>query len=186
MTLKPINPLALQSRATDSPLLRTIWYALGLAAMAGLATLAAMDQALDQWIGVAWVMILASVGAFLAAGFFVDRAMRYPGTRSGFVVVPIVVVCFLSLAGVLLASRTYYSRTYVGVSFAVALGWALLRFYVRRKDRSMTLAVVPAGETAILANVPRVKFLHMESPDLGALVSRNGRDRARIDGVVPD
>ncbi|MBM4113767.1 MAG: sugar transferase [Phycisphaerae bacterium] len=50
----------------------------------------------------------------------------------------------------------------------------------------MTLAVVPAGETAILANVPRVKFLHMESPDLGALVSRNGRDRARIDGVVAD
>lgn len=186
MTLKPVNPLALQSRATDAPVRRALWYLVGLAAMVGLGTLAAMDQPLDRWIGEAWVMILASVAAFLAAGFFVDRAMRYPGTRSGFVVVPIVVVCFLSLAGVLLAARTYYSRTYVAVAFAVAFGWALLRFYVRRKDRSMTLAVVPAGETAILASVPRVNFLHIETPDLLSLISRNGRDRSRIDGVVAD
>jgi len=186
VTLKPINPLALQSRATDTPVLRALWYLVGLAAMVGLATFAAMDQSLDRWIGVAWVMILASVGAFLAAGFFVDRAMRYPGTRSGFVVVPIVVVCFLSLAGVLLGARTYYSRTYVAVAFLVALGWAMLRFYVRRKDRSMVLAVVPAGETTMLASVPKVKFLRMEEPTLEALGSRNGRDRARVDGVVAD
>ncbi len=186
MTLKPINPLALQSRATDTPILRALWYAAGLAAMVGLATAVAMDLSLDRWIGNAWVMILASVGAFIAAGFFVDRAMRYPGTRSGFVVVPIVVVCFLSLAGVLLAARTYYSRSYVAVAFAVCLVWALLRFYIRRKDRSTTLAVVPAGETAFLATVPRVTFVHMRSPDLESIVSRNGRDRARIDGVVAD
>ena len=26
MTLKPVNPLALQSRATDAPLVRLVWY----------------------------------------------------------------------------------------------------------------------------------------------------------------
>ena len=83
MTLKPVNPLALQSRATDAPLLRSLWYLLGLTAMVGGATAAAYDITLDRWIGDAWVMILASVTAFLAAAFFIDRAMRYPGTRSG-------------------------------------------------------------------------------------------------------
>lgn len=186
MTLKPINPLALQSRATDAPLLRTLWYAFGLAAMVGGATAAAYDTTLDRWIGDAWVMIVASVAAFLAAGFFVDRAMRYPGTRSGFVVVPIVIICFLSLSGVLLATRSYYSRSYVAIAFAIALGWALLRFYVRRKDRSMVLAVVPLGETKMLATVPHVKFIQLDSPALDPLLSLNGRDRARVDGIVAD
>lgn len=191
MTLKPINPLALQSRATDAPLVRTLWYFVGVVAMVALATAAARDLPLDRWIGDAWVMIVASVAAFLAAGFFVDRAMRYPGTRSGFVVVPIVIVCFLSLAGVLLGSRSYYSRLYVGVAFSVTLTWALVRFYVRRKDRSTVLAVVPVGETSMLATVPRVKFVALEAPTfdtpgLDPLGSRNGRDRARIDGVVAD
>lgn len=186
MTLKPINPLALQSPSTDAPLLRTLWYAVGLAAMVGLASAVAYDNTLDRWIGEAWVMILGSVGAFLAAGFFIDRAMRYPGTRSGFVVVPIVVVCFLSLAGLLLATRSYYARTYVGVAFAVTLAWALLRFYVRRKDRSTVLAVVPAGETAMLDEIPRVTFLRLETPSLDPYITHNGRERARVDGVVAD
>lgn len=186
MTLKPVNPLALQNRATDGPLIRMVWYLTGIAAMVGLASFAAQDQTLENWVGHAWVMILASVGAFLAAGFFIDRTMRYPGTRSGFTVIPIVIVCFLSLAGVLLAARTYYSRTYVAVAFTVCLVWALLRFYVRRRDRSTVLAVVPAGETAMLASVPKVKFIPMEEPSLEVLGTRNGRDRARIDGVVAD
>lgn len=186
MTLKPVNPLALQSRATDAPLLRSLWYLLGLTAMVGGATAAAYDITLDRWIGDAWVMILASVTAFLAAAFFIDRAMRYPGTRSGFVVVPIVIICFLSLSGVLLATRSYYSRTYVAVAFGITLAWALLRFYVRRKDRSTVLAVVPLGETAMLASVPRVRFVQIESPVLDPLLSATGRDRARVDGVVAD
>jgi len=186
VTLKPVNPLALQSRATDAPLVRTLWYVLGLAAMIGGATAAASDQTLDRWIGEAWVMIIASVGAFLASGFFVDRAMRYPGTRSGFVVVPIVIVCFLAVSGVLLAVRSYYSRSYVAIAFGVTLAWALLRFYARRKDRSTVLAVVPMGETTMLATVPHVKFLPLEAPSLDPFISRNGRDRARIDGVVAD
>jgi len=186
VTLKPINPLALQSRATDAPLVRTLWHLFGLAAMVGLSSAAAYDTSLDRWVGEAWVMILASVGAFLSAGFFIDRAMRYPGTRSGFVVVPIVVVCFLSLSGVLLATRSYYSRTYVAVAFGVTLVWALCRFYVRRKDRSMVLAVVPVGETTLLASVPRVKFVQLESPNIDPFLARNGRDRARIDGIVAD
>ena len=86
MTLKPVNPLALQSRATDAPLVRLVWYVAGLGAMVVAATAAARDLPLDQWIGQAWLMIAGSVLTFLVAGFFVDRAMRYPGTRSGFVV----------------------------------------------------------------------------------------------------
>ncbi|MBX3354340.1 MAG: sugar transferase [Phycisphaeraceae bacterium] len=186
MTLKPVNPLALQSRATDAPLVRALWYLLGVTAMVGLATAAAYDITLDRWIGQAWVMIVASVAAFLVAGFFIDRAMRYPGTRSGFTVVPIVIVCFLSLSGLLLASRSYYSRSYVAVAFAVTLLWALLRFYARRKDRSMVLAVVPAGDTTMLSQVPHVTFMHLHEPTVDPLMSRNGRDRARLDGVVAD
>ena len=185
MTLKPVNPLALQSRATDAPLVRLVWYVAGLGAMVAAATAAARDLPLDQWIGQAWLMIAGSVLTFLVAGFFVDRAMRYPGTRSGFVVVPVVVICFLALSGLLLGARAYYSRTYLAVAFATALVWALARFYVRRKDRSTVLGVVPEGETKMLRHVPRVTFVTLNRPAFEELVGAGGQ-RLRLDGVVAD
>ncbi|MEN9217989.1 MAG: sugar transferase [Gloeomargarita sp. DG_2_bins_126] len=143
-----------------------IWgYSLGLVGVIGLAAQTAWGN-WHFWGNEDHLRLAMAVAVtYMAAVGLETRVGRFPGVQRPQVVLVSVSLCFLVLLGVVSLTRWYYSRTFLGVSYALTLIWQWLMAGWRRR---LSLGLVPGELTAALRQLPGVNWCWLSecSPDL--------------------
>lgn len=125
-----------------------------------------------------WVMIGGSLIAFLVTALLLDRTLRYPGSRSSLVTIPLALLPILVLIAIISLTRSYYSRPYLIVEAVATTTWALARYRVQRRPHARLLAVLPFGDRTLFEGISQVRFVELRKPD--------NFNRVAFDGIVLD
>jgi len=122
--------------------------------------------------------VLANSLAYITSFFILRKLKCYPGTRSlPFIIPTVLMTWFVVFSLFLFLREEAYSRTVLGYSFILAMGWAFIGHFLARRFRKSKLAVVPFGRALELADIDQAIIEVLETPKL------EGR---RFDGVVAD
>lgn len=121
--------------------------------------------------------LLAIGMAFLASALTLRRMVRFPGAQLAANIFPTVSFAFLIAVALLLFSRGDYTRQVLFGGYLTSLAWFYLGYFVGRRYRTLKLALVPFGDTRLLAVSRQVDLRTLSRPDL---------DKVRVDGVVAD
>ncbi len=152
---------------------RTLGYGLGLVGVIGLAAQAAWGG-WHFWHRGDYLRLAVTVGLTYGAALVLEaRVGRFPGVQRTRVVLVSVSLCFLGLLGVVSLTRWYYSRTFVGVSYGLTLGWQWL---LAGWGRRLCLGLVPGELAQAMGQLPGVNWYWL---------SENSTDGG-LDGVVVD
>lgn len=135
---------------------------------------------LFQWpvVEIRFNTILANSLAYITSFLVLRKLKCYPGTRSlPFIIPTVLMTWFVVFSLFLFLREEAYSRTVLGYSFILAMGWAFIGHFLARRFRKSKLAVVPFGRALELADIDQAIIEVLETPKL------EGR---RFDGVVAD
>ena len=123
---------------------------------------------------------IATVGvAFVLSMFSMQRFDWFPGTRSIFAGLTIVVSWYALLGALLMAARLPYSLSYIWLGFVLSLAFMLVQSSWLRHSHVLRMGFVPLGRADHLDQVHGVEWIRLEQPALPA----NGR---RLDALVAD
>lgn len=123
-------------------------------------------------------MIGGSLIAFLITAVLLDRTLRYPGSRSSLVTIPLALLPILIVIAVIALTRAYYSRPYLITYTVLTTAWAFSRYRIQRRPDARVLAVLPFGDRSILENISQVRFFEIRKPE--------NFNRVTSDGIVLD
>ena len=117
--------------------------------------------------------------AFVASMFSMQRFDRFPGTRSIFAGLTIVVSWYALLGALLMAARLPYSLSYIWASFALSLIFMLAQSTWFRRSHVQRMGFVPLGRADHLDKVQGVAWTKLDQPALPA-------GGVRLDAIVAD
>jgi exopolysaccharide biosynthesis polyprenyl glycosylphosphotransferase len=156
-----------------------VWGGLIVIMGASFTTLLALDDAsIGELMLRAWLMLSGSIAAFLVTAVLVDRTLRYPGSRSSMVTIPLALLPILILVAAIALTRSYYSRPYLIMYAVLTTIWALSWYRSQRRPQARKLAVLPLGDRSILDDIAGVRFVELRSPRFFS--------KASFDGIVLD
>jgi exopolysaccharide biosynthesis polyprenyl glycosylphosphotransferase len=181
MQSRTLTPVRIPSAALSKSVADQLWAWCGFLVVMGTSFLTLMllsKGTLAEIIQSAWVMLLGSVIAFLVTAVLLDRTLRYPGSRSSLVTIPLALLPLLILVAIIALTRSYYSRPFLLVDGSLTMIWAFTRYRMQRRPHARRLAVIPIGDRSILEDIPTVRFVALKNP-------RNFT-RASFDGIVLD
>ena len=127
-----------------------------------------------------WNAFIGTAAAFTLSMTFVNRLCQLPGTKSFAYVIPTVTVSYVVLVIFYSLLEIAVSRLQVGISFAMAVVFGSIFYYVDSKLTTKRMAVVPFGKalTLCVRKNASVRWYMLNSPSLV--------DVKRIDAVVAD
>jgi exopolysaccharide biosynthesis polyprenyl glycosylphosphotransferase len=181
MQSRTLTPVRIPSATLSKSVADQIWAWCGFLVVMGTSflTLALLSEGtLGEIIQSAWVMLLGSVIAFLVTAVLLDRTLRYPGSRSSLVTIPLALLPLLILVAIIALTRSYYSRPFLLVDGSLTMIWAFTRYRASRRPHARRLAVIPIGDRAILEDIPAVRFVTLKKP--------GNFTRTSFDGIVLD
>ena len=111
--------------------------------------------------------------------FSMQRFDWFPGTRSIFAGLTIVIGWYALLGALLMAARLPYSLSYIWLGFVLSLAFMLVQSSWLRHSHVLRMGFVPLGRADHLDQVHGVEWIRLEQPALPA----NGR---RLDALVAD
>jgi len=159
-----------------------IWFWSGLVGILGssclLLWLLSSSSSVGAIIQSAWLMLAGSVIAFLVTAVLLDRTLRFPGSRSSLVTIPLALLPLLILLAIIALTRSYYSRPFLLMDAGLTTFWAFSRYRAQRKPHARRLAVIPIGDRRILEDIQSVRFVSLKHP--------KDFTRANFDGIVLD
>ena len=117
--------------------------------------------------------------AFVASMFSMQRFDWFPGTRSIFAGLTIVVSWYALLGALLMAARLPYSLSYIWASFALSLIFMLAQSTWFRRSHVQRMGFVPLGRADHLDQVQGVAWTKLDQPALPA-------GGVRLDAIVAD
>lgn len=117
--------------------------------------------------------------AFVASMFSMQRFDWFPGTRSIFAGLTIVVSWYALLGALLMAARLPYSLSYIWASFALSLIFMLAQSTWFRRSHVQRMGFVPLGRADHLDKVQGVAWTKLDQPALPA-------GGVRLDAIVAD
>jgi lipopolysaccharide/colanic/teichoic acid biosynthesis glycosyltransferase len=88
----------------------------------------------------------------------------YPGVRPAFHILPSLTLAFGSAVLVLMFGRLDYSRSLLLVSFIASNAWFYLVYYKVRRQRVMTIGVVPCGDVNGMLDLPGIRCIMLSDP----------------------
>lgn len=127
------------------------------------------------------VVFNSAIGSLIAtiSGFYLYRSMTaFPGLRPGLYILPLFSISFGLALLVFLTFRLDYSRFIFLASYVLCCVWFLGVFFLSRRGRTMTIAIVPFGDYRNLLAVEHVRWLILEQP-------QDARS-ARYDAIAAD
>ena len=117
--------------------------------------------------------------AFIASMFSMQRFDWFPGTRSIFAGLTIVVGWYALLGALLMAARLPYSLSYIWAGFILSLVFMLLQSTWFRHSHILRMGFVPLGRADHLDQVQGVAWTRLEQPMLPI-------GSPRLDAIVAD
>lgn len=117
--------------------------------------------------------------AFVASMFSMQRFDWFPGTRSIFAGLTIVVSWYALLGALLMAARLPYSLSYIWAGFALSLIFMLAQSTWLRHSHVLRMGFVPLGRADHLDQVQGVAWTKLDQPALPA-------GGVRLDAIVAD
>ena len=127
---------------------------------------------LPEWRG-AWrgsllheVSLTTVAVAFIASMFSMQRFDWFPGTRSIFAGLTIVIGWYALLGAFLMAVRLPYSLSYIWLGFILSLGFMLVQSSWFRHHHVLRMGFVPVGRAEHLDDVHGVEWIRLEEPAL--------------------
>lgn len=117
--------------------------------------------------------------AFVASMFSMQRFDWFPGTRSIFAGLTIVVSWYALLGALLMAARLPYSLSYIWAGFALSLIFMLAQSTWFRRSHVQRMGFVPLGRADHLDQVQGVAWTKLDQPALPA-------GGVRLDAIVAD
>ena len=127
---------------------------------------------LPEWRG-AWrgsllheVSLTTVAVAFIASMFSMQRFDWFPGTRSIFAGLTIVIGWYALLGAFLMAVRLPYSLSYIWLGFILSLGFMLVQSSWFRHHHVLRMGFVPVGRAEHLDDVHGVEWIRLEESAL--------------------
>lgn len=133
----------------------------------------------DAWLAPAQINTCVASALAIAAGLFAVRQIAtFPGVRSNYYVVPILMVSFLVVLAGLLFFRVEHNRYLFPISFGLTAVWVFVCHSVARRYVSLRLATIPGGDVSALGSRSRaVTWIALSEPQLPP---------GGVDGIVVD
>lgn len=182
MQSRTLTPVRIPSATLGRSMADQIWFWSGFIGILGtsflLLWLLSSKDSVGEILQNAWLMLIGSVIAFLVTALLLDRTLRFPGSRSSLVTIPLALLPLLILVAIISLTRSYYSRPFLLLDAGLTTFWAFRRYRMQRKPHARRLAVIPIGDRKILENIPAVRFLTLKNP--------GNFTRANFDGIVLD
>ena len=182
MQSRTLTPVRIPSATLGRSMADQIWFWSGFIGILGtsflLLWLLSSKDSVGEILQNAWLMLIGSVIAFLVTALLLDRTLRFPGSRSSLVTIPLALLPLLILVAIISLTRSYYSRPFLLLDAGLTTFWAFSRYRMQRKPHARRLAVIPIGDRKILENIPAVRFLTLKNP--------GNFTRANFDGIVLD
>ena len=182
MQSRTLTPVRIPSAALGRSMADQIWFWSGLVGILGssclLLWLLSSSSSVGAIIQSAWLMLAGSVIAFLVTAVLLDRTLRFPGSRSSLVTIPLALLPLLILLAIIALTRSYYSRPFLLMDAGLTTFWAFSRYRAQRKPHARRLAVIPIGDRRILEDIQSVRFVSLKHP--------KDFTRANFDGIVLD
>jgi len=100
----------------------------------------------------------------IAGHVFLRSLTSFPGIRVGNYVLPTFAISYGVVMAVFFFFRLDYSRLHFLGSFVLCAVWYLAILYWRRRDRVLTIGIVPAGEVRDLHDVEGAHWIPLQSP----------------------
>jgi lipopolysaccharide/colanic/teichoic acid biosynthesis glycosyltransferase len=113
------------------------------------------------------VVINSAVGSLVATvvGFYLYRSMTaFPGLRPGFYILPLFSISFGIVLFGFLMFRQDYSRFIFFSSYVLCCMWFLGVFFMSRRGRTMSIALVPCGDFRSLLSIEHVQWVILDKP----------------------
>lgn len=171
--MRPVKALAtLQRPAFAAPVRQPVIWArplfqlLGsfLAAVAAPYAIAAMITpgllALDLY----YVSLAASVVAIVLSFWTYRNIAAFPGIRASYYILPVFLSSFVTMFTLLFLTRLGYSRPLLVISFAIALAWFYLVYFMVQRRQTLEIAVVPLGRVDCLYGIDQVQWSVLGTP----------------------
>ena len=117
--------------------------------------------------------------AFIASMFSMQRFDWFPGTRSIFAGLTVVIGWYVLLGALLMGARLPYSISYIWLGLVLSLGFMLIQSHWLRHSHVLRMAFVPLGRANDLDQVHGVEWIRLEQPAMPA----NGQ---KPDAIVAD
>ena len=111
MQSRTLTPVRIPSATLGRSVADQLWGWGGFIVVLGSSFLTLMlltEETPGQIIQSAWVMVLGSIIAFLVTAVLLDRTLRYPGSRSSLVTIPLALLPLLILVAVIALTRTLH------------------------------------------------------------------------------
>ena len=115
-----------------------------------------------------WNSQMASLVAALAALLAVRRVTRYPGTRAFAYMLPAFSTTFGLATAFLLASRIGYSGTMLLLGYLASILVTFVLKYLQQRAAPMRMFYIPVGNTGIVGDTPRVRWIRLDEPEVPA------------------
>ena len=181
MQSRTLTPVRVTSASIGRGMADQIWFWCGCIVILG-ASFAALwyfsEGTVIEIVQRSWLMLLGSAIAFMVTAVLLDRTLRYPGSRSSLVTIPLALLPLLILVAIIALTRSYYSRPFLIIEGGLTTLWAFSRYRSQRKPNARRLAVVPIGDRSVLDDISGVRFVTLKRP--------GNFTRANFDGIVLD
>ena len=115
-----------------------------------------------------WNSQVASLIAAVAALFAFRRVTMYPGTRGFAYMLPAFSTTFGLATAILLVFRLSYSGSMLIVGYLASTAVTFLLWYVGQRGERVRMYYVPAGNTGIVGDTPKVEWVRMSAPSVPA------------------
>ena len=115
--------------------------------------------------------------AVCASVYLLRNITLFPGIRTGYFVLPAVLIAYGIVFSIYLMFRIDYSRAPLLGSMAADLIWLYLAGFMSARARSARFAVVPFGEVNSLIEIPTINWLWLNEPAV---------EPGRYDALVAD
>lgn len=113
-----------------------------------------------------FVSLGASVLAIGLAFWTYRNLASFPGIRASYYILPVFLSSFVAVFTVLFLTRLGYSRPLLVTSFAVALAWFYLVYFMIQRRQTLEIAVVPFGRVDSLYDIDQVSWSVLCQPEL--------------------
>lgn len=111
-----------------------------------------------------WNSQVASLIAAVAALFAFRRVTMYPGTRGFAYMLPAFSTSFGLATAVLLILRLPYSGSMLITGYVASTAMTFLLWFLGQRGEQVRMYYVPAGNTGIVADTPKVEWMRLVEP----------------------
>jgi lipopolysaccharide/colanic/teichoic acid biosynthesis glycosyltransferase len=108
--------------------------------------------------------IVVTAGSAMLSVYLLRNITLFPGIRTGYFVLPAVLIGYGIFFSMLLFLRLEYSRAMLLVSLVSIIGWLHLANFLGARARSTRIAIVPLGDVTGLREIDAIEWVILPGP----------------------